>query len=227
VARLVNAFGLVLLLVLSTFVLLSLLAYKGWTGVCIALVTALTGTVALATARARHDVLRWAGRIAALSVLLAVVGAFSDERAFFGASALLNALVLLVGALAVLRAVLTEERVGFRTILGAVSVYISLGILFAFLYVGLDKLQGRPFFGHDTPMGTGDFPYFSIVTLTTTGYGDFTPAGQPGRMFAVLEMLMGQVFLVTLIARLVSLWRPGAWLREGAGIAEDPTEDGL
>jgi Ion channel len=222
VARLVNAFGLVLLLVLSTFVLTSLVPYHGWTGVLITAVTALSGTVALTTARARRDVTAWASRIAVVAVLLAIAGAAADSKPPFGLAALLTSFVLLAGALAVLRAVITEERVGFRTILGAVSVYITLGLLFAFLYVGIDRLQGPPFFGEGAHVSTGDFPFFSLTTLTTTGYGNLVPAGQPGKMFAVVEMLMGQIFLVTLIARLVSLWEPGRWLRHGAGIAEDP-----
>ena len=54
-----------------------------------------------------------------------------------------------------------------------------------------------------------DFLFFSFTTLTTTGYGNLVPAGQPGKMFSGFEMLMGQIFLVTLVAGLVSLWRPG------------------
>ncbi|MFN8163568.1 MAG: potassium channel family protein [Solirubrobacterales bacterium] len=49
--------------------------------------------------------------------------------------------------------------------------------------------------------------------MTTTGYGNLVPGGQPGRMIAGLEMMIGQIFLVTLVAGLVSLWRPGEALR--------------
>jgi hypothetical protein len=55
--------------------------------------------------------------------------------------------------------------------------------------------------------------FFSFTTLTTTGYGNLVPAAQPGKMFAGFEMLLGQIFLVTLIAGLVSLWRPGQVMR--------------
>jgi voltage-gated potassium channel Kch len=58
----------------------------------------------------------------------------------------------------------------------------------------------------------GDFMFFSFTTLTTTGYGDLVPAAQPGKMFAGTEMLIGQIFLVTLVAGLVSLWRPGGMI---------------
>jgi hypothetical protein len=105
--------------------------------------------------------------------------------------------------------VIGESEVGFRTILGAISVYLISGLLFTALYVAIDRLQGGPFFGPASELDTGDFVFFSFTTLTTTGYGNLIPGGQPGKMFAVSEMLLGQIFLVTLIARLVSLWRPG------------------
>ncbi len=57
---------------------------------------------------------------------------------------------------------------------------------------------------------SSDFLFFSYTTLTTTGYGNLVPAEQIGQSFAVIEMLVGQIFLVTLVAGLVSLWRPGA-----------------
>ena len=62
------------------------------------------------------------------------------------------------------------------------------------------------------PAGS-DFLFFSYTTLTTTGYGNLVPGGQPGRMIAGLEMMIGQIFLVTLVAGLVSLWRPGEGMR--------------
>ena len=54
---------------------------------------------------------------------------------------------------------------------------------------------------------TQTFQYFSFVTLTTLGYGDFTALGNGGRALAVIEALAGQVFLATLVARLVSVYR--------------------
>ena len=81
---------------------------------------------------------------------------------------------------------------------------------------------GGLFFGQT--IRTGDYVFFSVTTLTTTGYGNLVPAGQPGRMIAGLEMLVGQIFLVTLIAGLVSLWRPGSW-RRGRRAAPPSQED--
>jgi hypothetical protein len=217
-ARIEDAFGLVLLLVLATYVMASLIPFKGWGAVATIVVGSFSATVALASARARPRLVTWARRVAVATVLVAVVGAIEDSPKLIGFAGLLQALLLTGGAVAVLRAVIAEEKVGFRTVLGAVSVYITLGLLFGFLYVFVDRIHG-PFFGASV-VKTGDFLFFSMTTLTTTGYGNLVPAAQPGKTFAVMEMLMGQIFLVTLIARLVSMWSPGDWLRQGAGFAE-------
>jgi hypothetical protein len=206
--RVGNAFGLVLLLVLTTYVLGSLVPYRGWTGALITAIAALAAVIALASADARPAVVRAAGALALASVLLAVLAAVLDEPSLLGVSAIVQVLLLLVAAGTVLRAVVTAPEVDFRTILGALSVYLTFGVLFTFLYAFLDKVQDGAFFANGAHAGGGDTLFFSFTTLTTTGYGNLVPAAQPGKMFAGLEMLIGQIFLVTLVAGLVSLWRP-------------------
>jgi hypothetical protein len=213
--RVANAFGLVLLLVLATYVLISLTAYKGWTGALIAAVAGASATVALASADASPALLQPTTVGTVVAVVLVAVSALTEGSVLLGISALLLMCVLLVSTGTMLGAVLREREVGFRTILGAVSVYINLGLLFAFLYAALDKLQSGQFFGVATQ--TGDYVFFSVTTLTTTGYGNLVPAAQPGKMLSGLEMLLGQLFLVTFIAGLVSLWRPGTALEKTRG----------
>jgi Ion channel len=219
--RIAHAFGLVLLLVLVTYVLASLTPYRGWTAVATAAVASASATVALATAEARPAMVRCAGWLSVLAVVLAAIAAASGGSPPLGVSALIQMLLLSAAAVSVLRAVVTEAEVGFRTILGAISVYVVLGLLFTFLYVAIDRLQGGPFFAAGARAGTGGYIFFSLTTLTTTGYGNLVPAGQPGRMFAGLEMLIGQIFLVTLIAGLVSLWRPGELAAKRLGAKRD------
>jgi hypothetical protein len=212
VTRVANAFGLVLLLVIATYVLISLTAYKGWTGALIAAVAGASATVALASADAAPVVLQTTTAGAVAAVVLVAVSELTGGSTVVGISGLLLMGVLLASTGTMLGAVLREREVGFRTILGAVSVYIDLGLLFTFLYAALDKLQSGDFFGVTTH--TGDYVFFSITTLTTTGYGNLVPAAQPGKLLSGLEMLLGQLFLVTFIAGLVSLWRPGGALEK-------------
>ncbi len=213
--RIADAFGLVLLMVGVAYTLLSLAPYRGWTGALDTLVASATAVVALGSSGIRPIFVRGAGALGLIAVVLAALSAILDDQGLLGASFLIPVLLLLVAAPAILRAILAETEVGFRTILGAISVYTLLGLLFTFLYGALERIQAGHFFSSGAA-GQGDFVYFSFSTLTTTGFGDLVPAEQPGKMFAGLEMLIGNIFLVTLVAGLVSLWRPGGH-REGEG----------
>jgi hypothetical protein len=212
--RVRDAFGLVFLLVLTTYVLTSLLSNHGWGAVVLTVATSATSVIALTSSHARPGLVRGAILLSGLTIGLATIAAVSDERTWLNFASVVQIGLLAIAMGAVLRRVVTTAEVGSRTILGAISVYTVLGILFTFLYGTIERIQGGPFFeGVPHPAGS-DFLFFSYTTLTTTGYGNLVPGGQPGRMLAGLEMMLGQIFLVTLVAGLVSLWRPGEALRQ-------------
>ena len=208
--RIANKFELVLLLVLAVYVLASVVPYHASRPMLVAAVLSIIAIVALAAAAARPVTVRWAAGLSVAAVALAALSGFTGADLPRGLAALILVVLLIAATSVLLRAVLRPREVGFRTILGAISVYIMLGLLFAFLYYGIDQVQSEPFFSHGADADPGNVLFFSVTTLTGTGYGDLVPVGQPGKMFAGLEMLTGQMFLVTLIAGLVSLWRPGA-----------------
>jgi hypothetical protein len=211
--RVRDAFGLVFVLVITTYVLLSLLGDHGWPAVVVSATTGATSVVALTSSHAPHRFVRMALWASLLCVVLTAIGAASDALVWLNLASLVQVVVLAVAMAAVLRRVVLTPEVGSRTILGAISVYAVLGILFTFVYAAIDRIQSGPFFeGHAHVQG-GDYLFFSYTTLTTTGFGDLVPGGQPGRMISGLEMMIGQVFLVTLVAGLVALWRPGEGLR--------------
>ena len=208
-----DAFGLVFALVLTTYVLASLMDNRGWPAVVLTVATSATSVVALTSSHARPGLVRAALWLSALTILLAAIAAATGERLWLNFASVVQIGLLALAMAAVLRRVVTTAEVGSRTILGAISVYTVLGILFTFAYGMIERIQSGPFFeGVAHPQGS-DFLFFSYTTLTTTGYGNLVPGGQPGRMVAGLEMMLGQVFLVTLVAGLVSLWRPGEALR--------------
>jgi hypothetical protein len=211
--RVSDAFGLVFVLVVVTYVLASLLENRGWTSVVLTVATSATSVVALTSSHAKARTVRVALVLSVLTVALAAIGAAADNHDWLNLATLIQVSLLTVAMAAVLRRVVMAPEVGSRTILGALSVYAVLGILFTFLYGVIDRVQGGPFFeGHAHP-ASSDFLFFSYTTLTTTGYGNLVPGGQPGRLVSGLEMMAGQIFLVTLVAGLVSLWRPGEAIR--------------
>lgn len=104
------------------------------------------------------------------------------------------------------------------TVMGALCVYLLLGLLFATLAAFYADAVG-PFFAQSGTHPPGDYVYFSFITLETVGYGDLTPAAPLPRVLAFMEGLIGQLYLVTVIAVLVSNLRPGMMgkSREGPG----------
>jgi voltage-gated potassium channel Kch len=96
---------------------------------------------------------------------------------------------------------------------GAIVTYLLIGLVFSLAYSLIDALVPGSFAvagSATTPVAGGAesdlrWVYYSLVTLTTLGYGDITPISELARRLAVLEALIGQLFVAVLIARLVSL----------------------
>jgi hypothetical protein len=127
--------------------------------------------------------------------------------------AVISGLLYVAAPGVIVRHSVLRRTVDTQTVLGAIAAYLMVGMAFAFSYRALGALQAGPFFGSQ---GEGSFPqdlFFSFTTLTTTGYGNLVPDANPGQTLAVLEMLIGQLFLVTAVARVVSTWQPGQGLK--------------
>jgi Ion channel len=99
-----------------------------------------------------------------------------------------------------------QPQITGQSIYGVLSAYMIIGLIFSAVYVAMWKFDGA-FFVQGKGDNTQTFQYFSFTTLTTLGYGDFTAAGDGGRAVAVLEAIVGQMFLATLVARLVAGFR--------------------
>jgi len=221
-----DAFGLVLLLVLLTYILASLLDNHGWSTVLLIAMTSVTSVVALVSSHSRQGLVRGTIWLSALTIALAAIAQLTDVRTILNLASAIQITLLALAMGAVLRRIVSTAEVGSRTILGALSVYAVLGILFSFTYGTVERIQGGAFFEGVPHAAGGDFLFFSYTTLTTTGYGNLIPAGQPGQMIAGFEMMIGQIFLVTLVAGLVALWKPGESLRRRRGKRADGAEGG-
>ncbi len=210
--RIGDAYGLVLLLITVTFVVMMTLPPEGWGGRVVAVAVAcVTAIVALTSSDVRPARVRLAVVIAGVAVVAAFLAKQIPSDPLLGTAFGISAILLAIAAVTILRRVIVgASLVDFRTILGAISVFTLLGLLFAFLYVAFSRWHNEAFFTGVAHARSSDYLFFSYTTLTTTGYGNLVPAGTVGQSFAVLEMLVGQIFLVTLVAGLVSLWRPGS-----------------
>ncbi|MGO9217270.1 MAG: ion channel [Streptosporangiaceae bacterium] len=156
---------------------------------------------------------RKTGQLIAVGLLLgSVVAAILQLVDHTGDGAALaslwTALILLLAVFFIVRQVLGQHEITEQSIYGALSAYMMIGLLFAAVYVAVWRFSPHPpFFSQGETEDTKTFQYFSFTTLTTLGYGDFTAAGDGGRAFAVLEAMIGQMFLATLVARLVAGFR--------------------
>jgi voltage-gated potassium channel Kch len=117
-----------------------------------------------------------------------------------GSGAYLVVLALLFPA--ILRQGFTHRTINLNTVAAALSAYLLLGLIFANA-CRFVQIVAPPMFAQSQVNGF-TYTYFSYVTLTSVGYGDFTPANDAGRTLAILEALFGQVFLVTIVAMVVS-----------------------
>jgi hypothetical protein len=106
------------------------------------------------------------------------------------------------------RGVIDQGEVNSQSIVGAICIYLLLGILFSFAYGSAAKLGSGFFFAQGTDGTPAIRLYFSYVTMATVGYGDYTAAGDFGRALAALEGLLGQLYLVTVVALLVGRMGP-------------------
>ena len=120
-------------------------------------------------------------------------------------SVIASLMTIIVIALGVAR----QESVNAQSVTGAIGIYLLLGMFFVYLYGASAYLGHSAFFVQTASASRQLFQYFGFVTLATVGYGDYTAAHTLGRMLAIVEALMGQLYLVTVLAILVSqLGRP-------------------
>lgn len=130
--------------------------------------------------------------------------------------ALLVVLALPTIVVGLARNVRVRREVTLQTVLGVLSVYLLLGIFFANVYVTINRLGGNPFFVQGQPANVAHCIYYSFTTMTTVGYGDLTARTNLGHTLSVSEGLLGQIYLVTVVALIVSNLRPRGVSQERA-----------
>lgn len=95
-------------------------------------------------------------------------------------------------------------RVTLHAMFAVLCVYLFIGLLFAAAYGLIHEFIDGSFFAQQANADDADFIYFSFSTMTTTGYGDLTAADNLGRSLAITEALIGQIYLVTVVALIVA-----------------------
>ena len=225
-------YGLVLLLaVLSTGVQMALPdTPAAW--LTQALLMGATVVTALFAEGATRAQWRQVGTLVGVAVVgliaATIAGRGQAERGItFGLSGVLAAAGAIVVARGVVGGIRVERRVTLHSVMGALTVYLLAGLIFAFSYGVMEAIASSPVLSHLGTDKHAEEVYFSFITLTTVGYGDIAPVASAARMMSVLEALFGQLYLVTIVAVIVSNVGAGRIRRTGGGDAsEDPTAPG-
>ncbi len=117
-------------------------------------------------------------------------------------------IVFAFAVISILNYIFNEETVTRQTISAAVAVYLLIALMWSFIYRLIENLYPASFaVAHAKLEGAENiYLYFSLVTITTLGYGDITPTGSQALSLAVLEAITGQIYLVVVVAWFVGLY---------------------
>lgn len=234
-ARYLDRFGVQLLLVILTVVILALLdlsepetQVRARAGIIFGFI--LVVITLLLALRASGMANRWAlivDGIAAVSVIviivLNVVGAISGVAFRATPAPILISLLALITPVVIIRRLLQHRQITRGTLFGAISAYLLIAVAYFFVFLSASELGTIPFFGEVEP--TTNFMYFSLTTITTTGYGDLTAKTDVGHLLATSEAVIGQIYLVTFVALLVGLYASSRHQRFIIGLPGDDARE--
>jgi hypothetical protein len=181
---------------------------------------AATLVAAVITANAHPWVVRTTIAACVLLVVAAAGAVLGTEE--FGADSARLVSLLLVGlappviVLGLRKHFQEQGGITLQTMFGVLCIYLLIGMLFGTLYSAIDSLTSNKFFISEEAVNISDFLYFSFSTLTTTGYGDLVAATNVGRSLAITEALIGQIYLVTVVALIVANLGPRTRLSRDA-----------
>jgi hypothetical protein len=203
-----DSYGLVLLLVVLTYVV-SVSLTEARAASVVLVVQLATVWLTLRTSRARPVVRRIADIVLCLAAVVAIGSFFVHQRGTqLGGIFAVCCLLYLIAPFSILRHLIIRREIDIESLLGAVSAYLLIGMFFAFAYQAAGELGSVPFFGAAGHGSLSEDLFFSFVTMTTVGYGNLVPAANPGQTFAVVEAVIGQLFLVVAVGKVISGLQP-------------------
>lgn len=222
--RFPDSFGVVLLLIALDYLAVAVLSVYVWGAAVAILLLEATLLFALRTSHSRRIWQLLAALLLIVSLLYVVVAALvPGTRPTDPTVVLIVGVLLVVTPISISRRIASSRVVTVETILGAIAVYLLIGFSFASIYALIGLFAPGGFFQNYPTARVTDYLFFSYTTLTTVGYGNLVPVGNLGQTFAMIEALLGQIYLVIVVARLVSLWGSERPLRVSSA-HPDPTQ---
>ncbi|MBO0744492.1 MAG: two pore domain potassium channel family protein [Candidatus Dormibacteraeota bacterium] len=198
----VYRYGLVLLLLAATFTFVMVAPTGGWAQLLNALLFSAAILTLLYRARVGRPLVAAALGMLVVAMGCAVAAQFSG-RTVEGVADLAIAGLLVLVPVAIVDELRRHLTVTLQSVTAALCVYLVFGMFFARVASAVAEISGSPYFTDRSGADGSQYLYFSFITLATVGYGDFVPALRLGRALAVLEGLLGQLYLVTVVALVV------------------------
>jgi len=206
VIAILDSYASLLVLLLANFFLLELVDDERWGAIGSTLLAAAALVVAISDPSTGHRITRRHAIQILACIALAPLVLVVNSAEVLALTFLLPVVLLVTATLPVtITRVVRHRRVTHETVLGALCAYVLLGLLFAFVFLAIEELSG-PFFAQPGEHPQSEYLYFSFITLTTLGLSASTPSVGLPQALTALEALVGSIFLVTLVARLVTLW---------------------
>ena len=198
-------FGAALGLIVLTIFASSFASNAGWIRVIALLFEGAALLFILWTSDVHRRWLLWARIVVIVSVALAILlTAFGSGKTPVISTGLVGAFMAIGAPIAIIRRLAREKVVDVQVLAGALCLYLLIGLFFTFVYGIINEVGTPPLFAQQTSASSANITYFSFVTLTTTGYGDLTLRADGPRLLAVTEALLGQLYLVSAVALVVS-----------------------
>jgi hypothetical protein len=198
-----DSYALVLALLLASLVVAIVAPQTTLARIVRDIVLSVTIVVTYWTATRRRPAVLPGALWPSIALVFVLVGALEGGKTH-AVTAAIGAMLVGVVAWLVTRDLLRRGRVSQQTVFGALSLYVLLGMFFGFLYMFIADVTDAAFFARGDDGTSGEHLYYSFVAISTTGFGDLSPATGVGRALTVLEIVLGQLYLVTVVAVLVT-----------------------
>jgi voltage-gated potassium channel len=202
--RFEDSYGLVLLLLVISYFCDAALGDYTWGRVIVVVVLAAATWLALRASQVQRRPMRIAQALIPVLCVVAIASLLiGQDNVAHAVTGTISLILVVVAPVAIIWHLSRNMTFSIETFLGAVCVYLLIAQLFATLFAVTAAVSGHPFFVQTSHPSAIDYIYFSFVTITTVGYGDFTSALGVGKMLAMTEAVFGQLYLITVVSLVV------------------------
>jgi len=207
-------YGVVLGLLMVTFFFIGISPSGRFGPLFTLAIESVTLLVALSASGSRRVIVIIAAIASVFAIATGILHAIHDAPTDVTFTSSMSALLILVAPLAIASSVVRRRKLDIQAVLAAISLYVMIGLFFSYVYAVVQAVTAHhAFFVQQANATPSEFLYFSFTVMTTVGFGDFTAAAGVGRTLSVFEAMVGQLYLVTVVALLVSNLGPAAAAR--------------